>query len=107
MSMARVGKEFLKDFKGEKGVSEETAEAVSQHLREKTGVDVGFSVIGDESPDVGPYKENAGDSFFGLSEPGLRTSKHMKLAGISDEGRTRVVNTALEVMRRHLMEIHN
>ena len=103
MSMARVGKEFLKDFQGEKGVSEETAEAVSQHLREKTGVDVGFSVIGNESPDVGPYKENAGDSFFGLSEPGLRTSKHMKLAGISDEGRTRVVNTALEVLRQHLV----
>ena len=39
----------------------------------------------------------------GLSEKGVKSSQHMKLAGISDEGRTRVVNTALEVLRQHLI----
>lgn len=103
MSIARVGEEIFESDKGEKGVTGEIAETLARQLREKLGVDVGFAIIGDESPDVGPYKENAGDSYFGLSETGLRTSKHMKLAGISDEGRTRVVNTALEVLRQHLI----
>ncbi len=103
LSLGRIGKEIWGDFQAVKGVTGETAENIAKRLRGHAGADVGFCIVGDESPEVGPYRENAGDSYFGLSEKGYKRSKHMKLAGISDEGRTRVVNTALEVLRQHLL----
>ena len=104
MSMGRFGEDLLADFKGQKSVSGEFAQALARGIRKRAGADVGFTIIGDESPEVGPYRENAGNSYFGFSGNGMETSDYMKLAGISEEGRTRVVNTALEVMRRHLLE---
>jgi len=103
MGMDRIEKDLLGDFKGQKGVSPEFAQALADAVRKKGGAEVGFAIVGDESPEVGPYRENAGNSYFGFSEKGTVGGDHMKLAGISEEGRTRVVNTALEVMRRQLM----
>ena len=105
MGIDRIGEDLMGDFKGQKGVSGEFAQALAGGIRERAGADVGFAIVGDESPEKGPYREDAGNSYFGFSDKGTAFTDYMKLGGISEEGRTRVVNTALEMMRRHLMEM--
>jgi nicotinamide-nucleotide amidase len=87
-------------------VSARTAETLAAKIREIAGADIGMAIIGDEDPDVGPYGNLSGNTYIGLSRQGLSESQHIQLGGISEEGRTRIINSGLSILRNWLLKEH-
>ena len=86
-------------------VSNSSAEILASGIKEKTGADIGMAIIGDEDPNVGPYSQNTGDTYVGLSGPGGIQNGHLHFAGISADARTRTTNYALDLLRRYLLNL--
>jgi nicotinamide-nucleotide amidase len=84
-------------------VSARSAELLAAKIREKTGADIGMAIVGDEDPNVGPYGSVSGNTYFGLSRLGHSESSHIQLGGISGDGRTRIINSGLSILRNWLM----
>ena len=80
------------------GIAEELAEAIQK----KAGVNIGMVLVGDEDPEVGPYSKRTGNTYIGLSDGNTNTSRHIQIGGISSDARTRLTNSALELLRRYL-----
>jgi nicotinamide-nucleotide amidase len=83
-------------------ISNEIAEALAEAIQKKAGVNIGMVVLGDEDPEVGPYSKRTGSTYIGLSDGNTNTSRHIQIGGISSDGRTRLTNSALELLRRYL-----
>ena len=71
-SLPKAADYFLKLADYQLSVSAKTAETLATKIRQTTGADIGLVIVGDESPDVGPYSKRAGDAYIGLSREGRR-----------------------------------
>ena len=95
--------ELVPDHLGRGGaISKEISEELAEAIQQKAGVDIGMTVIGDEDPEVGPYNKRTGSTYIGLSDGNTKTSQHILIGGISGDARTRITNSALELLRRYL-----
>lgn len=101
-SIHRLG-ELLPDHPGMGSpISKEISEELAEAIQKKADVDIGMAVIGDEDPEVGPYNKRTGNTYIGLSDGSTNTSQHILIGGISGDARTRITNSALELLRRYL-----
>ncbi|MFQ5342620.1 MAG: competence/damage-inducible protein A [Anaerolineae bacterium] len=94
---------FLPNAENPPITSAHTAEALAAKIREQATVDVGIAIVGDTDPAVGPYSERTGDTYIGLSTSAANTSRRLRIGGVSEVARTWATNTALELLRRHLL----
>jgi len=83
-------------------ISKEISEDLAEAIQKKAGVDIGMAVIGDEDPEVGPYSKRTGSTYIGLSDGNTKTSRQILIGGISGDARTRITNSALDLLRRYL-----
>jgi nicotinamide-nucleotide amidase len=104
-SIQKAVQVLLPDKKLEPVASAELSERLASILRTESDTDIGTAIIGDEDPDVGPFKKIPGNTFIGLSKKGHETSRHMKLGGITNDARTRITSFAFEVLRRFLLDL--
>ena len=101
-SIRRVD-ELVPDYPGSGiPISKESSEAIAEAIQKKAGVDIGMAVIGDEDPDFGPYNKRTGSTYIGLSDGDTNTGQHILIGGISGDARTRITNSALDLLRRYL-----
>jgi nicotinamide-nucleotide amidase len=101
-SFHRIEK-LLPDYsEREVSISKEISEELAEAIQKKAGVDIGMALIGDEDPDVGPYSKRTGSTYIGLSDGIKNTSRHIQIGGISGDARTRITNSALDLLRRYL-----
>ena len=56
----------------------------------------------DEDPEVGLYNKRTGSTYIGLSDGKTNTSQQILIGGISADARTRITNSALDLLRRYL-----
>ena len=105
MSLKRGGEFLLPGETKSLTVSNSSAEMLASEITKKTGTDIGMAIIGDEDPEVGPYSKRTGNTYIGLSGPGGSQSGRLHFAGISADARTRTTNYALDLLRRHLLNL--
>lgn len=104
-SLDRAAAQFLQEFGSEPAVSAAVSEALAASIREQTGADISLALVGDTDPDVGPYSERTGDTYIGLSTAAITSSRHLRVGGVSSVARAWITNSALDMLRRHLMGI--
>lgn len=102
-SLNKAGDYLLQTPHDPFSVSAGSAELLAAEIRERTGADIGMAIVGDEDPNVGPYGSVSGNTYFGLSRPGHSESSHIQLGGVSGDGRTRIINSGLSILRNWLM----
>ena len=97
--------ELVPDYPG-KGIpiSKEISESIAATIQKKAGVDIGMAVVGDEDPEVGPYSKRTGNTYIGLSDGETNTGQQILFGGISEDARTRITNSALDLLRRYLQK---
>jgi len=84
--------------------SRELTTKLAQALVNQTDAHIGMALIGDEDPNVGPFKTVAGHTFIGISRKETApVCRHIQLGGISHDGRTRITSFAFETLRRYLL----
>jgi nicotinamide-nucleotide amidase len=83
-------------------ISKEISEELAEAIQKKADVDIGMVVVGDEDPEVGPYSKRTGSTYIGLSDGNTNTSQQILIGGISADARTRITNSALDLLRRYL-----
>lgn len=83
-------------------ISREISEDIAEAIQKKINVDIGMAVIGDEDAEVGPYNKQTGNTYIGLSDGNTNSSQHILIGGISGDARTRITNSALDLLRRYL-----
>ena len=90
----------------EKGgaVCAETAIEMAQGVRKLSGADVGLSVTGIAGPTGGTKEKPVGTVYIGLDFRGACTSHLFTLPGERHSVQTRVAFTALDLVRRKLLE---
>ena len=85
--------------------SEHLAERLSLEIREKNGTDIGMAIIGDDDPDVGPFKKISGHTYIGLNAKKAAAGRHIQIGGISRDSRTRITSFAFEALRKFLLQL--
>lgn len=103
-SLSKTADYLLKTPHAPQSVSAASAEMLADKIREIAGADIGLAIVGDEDPNMGPFDRVLGNTYFGLSRQGLCESKHFQLGGITEEGRTRIVNSGLSILRNWLLK---
>ncbi len=84
--------------------SQELTENLVHALVRQTDTDIAMALIGDEDPDVGPFKTVAGNTFIGISRKETApVCRHIPLGGISHGSRARIISFAFETLRRYLL----
>jgi nicotinamide-nucleotide amidase len=83
-------------------VSAETAEAMADGARRRAGADLGLSTTGEAGPD--PSEAPVGTVFVGLAWDGGSSVRPLKLGGGRDLIRRWATQSALNVLRTHLLE---
>jgi nicotinamide-nucleotide amidase len=95
--------ELVPDHSGKGGSkSKEISEELAEAIQKRAGVDIGMAVVGDEDPEVGPYSKRTGSTYIGISDGNTNISRRILIGGISADARTRITNSALELLRRYL-----
>ena len=84
-------------------VSEETARAMAEGLRERTGAHHALAVTGIAGPGGGTPDKPVGTIVFGWAHPDGTHLRRVAWTGSRDELRRRSVTVALEGLRRHLL----
>jgi nicotinamide-nucleotide amidase len=83
-----------------------TSADLSEHLaafvRNTAKTDIGMAIVGDDDPNVGPFKKFTGDTYIGLSSENPLASKHLQLGGITNDARVRITSFAFEVLRKYV-----
>jgi nicotinamide-nucleotide amidase len=105
MPFAQVKADLLADPSAANAISNELAETLAETIRKRAGTDIGLALVGDQDPQVGPYSERTGNTFVGINGAGDADSQPIQLGGISADARTRITNSALEMLRRYLLKI--
>ena len=85
--------------------SEHLAEHLALEIREKNGTDIGMAIIGDDDPDVGPFKEVSGHTYISLSSQKAAAGRHIQMGGISGDSRIRITSFAFEALRKFLLQL--
>jgi len=89
----------------EKGaVSSEVAAAMAKGVRRAAGSDLGLAVTGIAGPDGGTDDKPVGTVFISLAAPGGCWTKRFQFSGSRDEIRTITAWTALDWLRRYLVQ---
>jgi nicotinamide-nucleotide amidase len=89
----------------EKGaVSEETAIAMAQGARDRLGADIALSVTGIAGPGGGTAEKPVGLVYLGLADATGATVRRYRLFSSREDIRTRAAYTALDLMRRKLLD---
>ena len=84
-------------------VSEETAKAMAQGVRERIGVDIGIATTGIAGPDGGTPEKPVGLVWFGFAFPnGEVHAQSITIPGSRDDIRGRSTTMALGMLWRHL-----
>jgi nicotinamide-nucleotide amidase len=89
----------------EKGaVSGEAASAMAKGVRQTAGSDLGLAVTGIAGPDGGTDDKPVGTVFISLAAPDGCWTKRFQFSGSRDEIRTITAWTALDWLRRYLVQ---
>ncbi|MBL0224288.1 MAG: CinA family nicotinamide mononucleotide deamidase-related protein [Geobacteraceae bacterium] len=89
----------------EKGaVSSEVGSAMAKGVRRSAGSDLGLAVTGIAGPDGGSDEKPVGTVFISLSAPDGCWTKRFQFSGTRDEIRTITAWTALDWLRRYLLQ---
>ena len=88
--------------KADLAIDQDSALALARAVRQKTGADLGLAVLGDEDPEVGPFKEKVGQSFIALAGPDTERCRQVPQGGLSDYSRAWVVAAGLQLLRQSL-----
>ena len=104
VSLINAEKYLLQTSHQTPSVSAGSAELLAEKIRAKAGADIGMAIVGDEDPNVGPFSNVTGNTYFGMSRQDHSKSKHFQTGGISGEGRTRIINTGLSILRNWLLK---
>ncbi len=89
----------------EKGaVSSEVASAMAKGVRQASGSDLGLAVTGIAGPDGGTDDKPVGTVFISLAAPDGCWTKRFQFSGSRDEIRTITAWTALDWLRRYLLQ---
>ncbi len=85
--------------------SRELTTKMAHALATHVDADIGMALIGDEDPNVGPFKTVSGHTFIGISRKETApVCRHIQLGGISHDGRARITSFAFETLRRYLLD---
>ena len=103
-SLPKAADYLLQTPQHSQSVSAGSAELLATKLQEMTEADIGMVIVGDEDPNVGPYDSVSGNTYFGMSRQDHSQSDHIQLGGISEDGRTRIINTGLSILRNWLLK---
>jgi nicotinamide-nucleotide amidase len=85
-------------------VSEETALAMAEGIRHRTGATFGLSITGYAGPGGGDTKHPVGTVFLGLAGPKGATVEHHHFHGDRQRVRSFATHSALDLVRRTLQE---
>ncbi|HIJ89038.1 MAG TPA: CinA family nicotinamide mononucleotide deamidase-related protein [Desulfuromonadales bacterium] len=96
-----VSEELLATFGA---VSTECAAAMAQGVRLASGSDLGLAVTGIAGPDGGSLEKPVGTVFISLATADRCLSRHFQFNGSRDEIRTMTAWSALDWLRRYLLE---
>jgi len=102
-SLAHCTETLLPDIKGPVAATEIIAEKLAQKIREKSGADIGMVIVGDEDPNVGPFKKISGHTYIGICSNSKIQNRHIQIGGITRDARTRITSYAFEKLRRYLI----
>jgi len=86
-------------------VSEECAVAMAAGCRKLFGSDYALSITGIAGPDGGTDEKPVGTTYIGLASAHAAYARHFRLGTERQINRTRAVNTALELLRREILDI--
>lgn len=86
-------------------VSEETAIAMADGIRNKTGASLGISVTGIAGPDGGTEEKPIGTVYVGLSYQDKAYARHFMMGRDREINRERSVTAALNLIRKELLGI--
>ena len=103
--LSQAGVALSNDLSTTDSISKETAETLAEQIRKKADADIGLAIVGDQDPEVGPHSRQTGNTYIGISLPGSTASQHIHFGGISADARTRITNSALEMLRTYLLKI--
>ncbi len=84
-------------------VSAAVAEQMAQGARERAGVEVGVGITGVAGPDGGSEKKPVGTVFIAVASPAGGAVRVYRMAGSRATVRERSAQTALDLVRRHLL----
>lgn len=84
-------------------VSEQVAKAMAQGTRERSGADVAVSVTGIAGPGGGTENKPVGTVWIGLADGDKAQAVLLHLSGTRDGIRLRAAQSALQIVRYHLM----
>lgn len=86
-------------------VSAAVAEQMAEGARERAGVEVGVGITGIAGPDGGTDTKPVGTVFLAVASPLGHAVRLYKLVGSRATIRERAAQTALDLVRRHLLEL--
>jgi len=86
-------------------VSEECALAMATGCRKLFGTDYALSITGIAGPDGGTEEKPVGTVYVGLASAHTTTARLFKFGNDRTSNRTRAVNSALEMLRREILDI--
>jgi nicotinamide-nucleotide amidase len=86
-------------------VSAAVAETMAQGARERAGVEVGVGITGVAGPDGGSEAKPVGTVFIAVSSPLGGAVRVHRMGGSRSAVRERAAQTALDMVRRHLLEL--
>jgi nicotinamide-nucleotide amidase len=93
------------DLEAHGAVSATVAEQLARGARQASGAEVGVGVTGIAGPDGGTAEKPVGTVFIGLSSPRGDAARHFRFNGSRTVVRERSVQTALDLLRRHLQDL--
>ena len=93
------------DLAAHGAVSAPIAEQMARGAREKAGVEVGVGITGIAGPDGGNEKKPVGTVFIAISSPIGEAVRVHRFLGTRGTVRERAAQTALDMLRRHLVEL--
>ena len=102
-SLAHSTETLLHDVDGPVTATEKMAEKLAQEIRKQSGADIGMAIVGDEDPDVGPFKKISGHTYISICSDSKFQSRHIQIGGITRDARTRITSYAFEKLRRYLI----
>lgn len=97
----KVPEDTIKEFGA---VSRETALAMATGVRDISKADIGLAVTGIAGPDGGTESKSVGLVFIAVDANGKKWCRDFKFAGEREKIKQHVSQTALDMVRRHLLE---